>query len=148
LFEEPTLQNTRAVQLLVPGNSLWDRYRSYVSALISEARSVQLLSDGSLEFRAASPTLLQELEEIVEPNPQAQFEPKAVDQYGTLTEREKQVLALLRFGLSNKEIATRLSAAEGTVSAKTIANYIYNISWKTGIRGRGKLIALARFRSP
>jgi len=148
LFEEPTLQNTRAVQLLVPGGSLWDSYHNYVSALFSAVRSVQLLSNGTLEFRAASPTLLQELEEIVQPNPPAQFEPKAPDQYGTLTEREKQVLALLGFGLSNKEIATRLSAADGTVSAKTIANYIYNISWKTGIRGRGKLIALARFRSP
>lgn len=48
-----------------------------------------------------------------------------------LSEREREVLRLLAMGLSNREIAVRLSLAPGTVK-----NYVTNILQKLGVRDR------------
>lgn len=48
-----------------------------------------------------------------------------------LSEREREVLALVAKGLSNREIAERLFLAEGTVK-----NYVTNILGKIGVRDR------------
>jgi DNA-binding NarL/FixJ family response regulator len=48
-----------------------------------------------------------------------------------LSEREKEILRLVARGLSNREIALRLSLAEGTVK-----NYVTNILQKLGVRDR------------
>ena len=48
-----------------------------------------------------------------------------------LSERETEVLSLVASGFSNREIATRLSLAEGTVK-----NYVTNILQKVGVRDR------------
>ncbi|MBO6065064.1 MAG: response regulator transcription factor [Lachnospiraceae bacterium] len=55
--------------------------------------------------------------------------------YGELTEREKEIAALLVEGLSNRQIADRLYISEGTVK-----NYISAIYDKTGIHDRVKLV--------
>jgi DNA-binding NarL/FixJ family response regulator len=56
-----------------------------------------------------------------------------------LTEREQQVLALLSKGLTNKEIALRLSLAEGTVK-----NNITAILQKLGVHDRTQAALRAR----
>jgi len=48
-----------------------------------------------------------------------------------LSEREREILRLVAQGLSNREIALRLSLAEGTVK-----NYVTNILQKMGVRDR------------
>ena len=53
-----------------------------------------------------------------------------------LTNRQSQVVELLKAGLSNKEIACRLSIAEGTVKL-----HLHAIYQRLGISTRGKLIA-------
>jgi DNA-binding NarL/FixJ family response regulator len=55
------------------------------------------------------------------------------------TEREREVLRLLTQGLSNREIAERLSLAEGTVK-----NYVTNILQKLGVRDRTQAAVRAR----
>ncbi len=57
----------------------------------------------------------------------------------TLTERQRQVAALLIAGLSNKKIAKELSISEGTV--KSHVNAIYT---RLGIRSRDRLRMLAQ----
>jgi DNA-binding NarL/FixJ family response regulator len=56
-----------------------------------------------------------------------------------LTERERDVLRLLALALSNREIATRLSLAEGTVK-----NYVTAILQKMGVRDRTQAAVRAR----
>ena len=55
--------------------------------------------------------------------------------YGELTEREKEIAALLVEGLTNRQIADHLYISEGTVK-----NYISAIYDKTGIHDRVKLV--------
>ena len=56
-----------------------------------------------------------------------------------LSEREREVLRLLALGLSNREIAERLSLAEGTVK-----NYVTNILQKLSVRDRTQAAVRAR----
>ncbi|MBR6171905.1 MAG: response regulator transcription factor [Eubacterium sp.] len=56
-----------------------------------------------------------------------------------LTEREKEICALMVEGLTNRQIADRLYISEGTVK-----NYISNIYDKTGIHDRVKLTIALR----
>ena len=75
--------------------------------------------DGSL-----SPTILQKLSDI------SSRKPKSMDaSYGSLSQREQQVMRLLAEGLTPDEIATRLF-----VSRKTILNHRYAIMTKLGIK--------------
>lgn len=55
-----------------------------------------------------------------------------------LTRRERQIVDLLLKGLSNKEIASRLS-----VSERTIKNQLSALHRKTKVRGRLELALLA-----
>jgi DNA-binding NarL/FixJ family response regulator len=56
-----------------------------------------------------------------------------------LSEREGDILRLLAQGLSNREIATQLSLAEGTVK-----NYVTNVLQKLGTRDRTQAALRAR----
>jgi DNA-binding NarL/FixJ family response regulator len=56
-----------------------------------------------------------------------------------LSGREREVLRLLALGLSNREIGTRLSLAEGTVK-----NHVTNILQKMGVRDRTQAAVRAR----
>ncbi|OQY29030.1 MAG: DNA-binding response regulator [Anaerolineaceae bacterium 4572_5.1] len=56
-----------------------------------------------------------------------------------LTERELEILRLLARGLTNKEIASKIYLAEGTVK-----NYITSILQKTGARDRTQAALLAK----
>ncbi|HTA40424.1 MAG TPA: response regulator transcription factor [Candidatus Acidoferrales bacterium] len=57
---------------------------------------------------------------------------------GVLTQREKEVLALLASGISNREIAQALRLSEGTVR-----NHASNIYSKLGVNGRTKAVLQA-----
>jgi two-component system, NarL family, nitrate/nitrite response regulator NarL len=56
-----------------------------------------------------------------------------------LTSRERQVLALVDGGLSNKEIAHRL-----TIEVATVKNHVHNILEKLNVRRRSEAAALVR----
>jgi two-component system nitrate/nitrite response regulator NarL len=56
-----------------------------------------------------------------------------------LTMRERQVAALLEDGLSNKEIARRLS-----IELPTVKNHVHNILDKLGVNRRGEAVARLR----
>ena len=56
-----------------------------------------------------------------------------------LSDREEEILQLMARGLSNREIATRLSLAEGTVK-----NYVTNVLQKLGARDRTQAALRAR----
>jgi len=54
----------------------------------------------------------------------------------TLTGRENDIVELLREGLSNKEIASRLG-----ISSRTVKNQLHHLYEKRGVHSRGELIA-------
>ena len=56
-----------------------------------------------------------------------------------ITDREKEIIALLIEGLSNKEISKRLF-----ISIKTVKNHVTNIYTKTSVRNRVQLANLIR----
>lgn len=58
-----------------------------------------------------------------------------VDLLGEMTDREREIAALLAEGLTNRQIADKLYISEGTVK-----NYISSIYDKTGIHDRVKLV--------
>lgn len=58
-----------------------------------------------------------------------------------LTSRERQIIALIDEGLSNKEIATRLR-----IELATVKNHVHNILDKLHVRRRGEAAAMVRSR--
>ncbi|MFF3464063.1 response regulator [Streptomyces sp. NPDC002619] len=65
-------------------------------------------------------------------------EPTAADALGQLTEREREVMALVGIGLSNEEIARRL-----VVSPLTAKTHVSRTMVKLGARDRAQLVVLA-----
>jgi DNA-binding NarL/FixJ family response regulator len=63
------------------------------------------------------------------------------EQPAKLTPREREILALLDDGLSNKEIAADLS-----IGVSTVKNHVHNILEKLGARRRSEAVARARTR--
>jgi two-component system nitrate/nitrite response regulator NarL len=65
------------------------------------------------------------------------------EQLAKLTEREQQVAALVREGLSNKAIARKLSVSEGTIKS-----HLHKVFQKLGVQSRySLLLALDRIKS-
>jgi two-component system response regulator DevR len=62
----------------------------------------------------------------------------APDIEGTLTEREREVMALVAHGLTNSQIAQRLQ-----LSVRTVANHVQRIYYKLGVSNRATLTRLA-----
>jgi DNA-binding NarL/FixJ family response regulator len=59
----------------------------------------------------------------------------------SLTRREREVATLVAHGLSNAEVAERLS-----LSVRTVESHVYRASTKLGVRDRRALVALLRSR--
>lgn len=61
------------------------------------------------------------------------------DSAGPLTARENEILALLEEGLTNKQIATRLS-----VTVHTVKNHVHSLLGKLGVQSRAEATRLSR----
>jgi DNA-binding NarL/FixJ family response regulator len=71
--------------------------------------------------------------------------PPRHDHPGTarLTPREQEILALIDEGMSNKEIARKLS-----IEVRTVKNHVHNLLEKLRVHRRGEAAALMRNRAP
>lgn len=58
---------------------------------------------------------------------------------GRLTAREREILALIDDGMSNKEIARKLS-----IEVRTVKNHVHNLLAKLRVHRRGEAVALLR----
>ena len=100
-------------------------------AIVSAVQTVY--NGGTVLQPDITATLLNELKKMSEWNPEkvhplSIMEPVSLE---FVTEREKEVLALLGQGLNNKEIASILVITEGTVK-----NHVSNLIAKLGLRDR------------
>lgn len=68
----------------------------------------------------------------------ADIEPQPSDRQGALTKRERAIVQLAGLGLSNQDIADKLSIRD-----RTVRHHMTNIFDKLGVRNRQKLIARA-----
>jgi DNA-binding NarL/FixJ family response regulator len=68
-------------------------------------------------------------------------EARAKEVAGLLTPREVEVVRMVAKGLANKEIASQLNIADGTVKI-----HLHNIYEKVGVEGRVALTIWARDR--
>jgi two-component system nitrate/nitrite response regulator NarL len=64
---------------------------------------------------------------------------RPADAFGSLSRREHEILALIRSGLSNKEIAVRL-----TIEVATVKNHIHNVLTKLHVGSRAQAASLVR----
>jgi DNA-binding NarL/FixJ family response regulator len=64
---------------------------------------------------------------------------RPLSEFAPLTSRERQVVALIDEGLSNKEIAARLC-----IELSTVKNHVHNLLDKLGARGRAEAAARVR----
>lgn len=95
-------------------------------------RAIRAVADGEAIF---SPTAAQRLIEYF-----ARRQPSASPQvFPELTDRERQILALIAQGYTNAEIADRL-----VLSPKTVRNYVSNIFSKLQVADRAHAIIRAR----
>jgi DNA-binding NarL/FixJ family response regulator len=62
---------------------------------------------------------------------------------GRLTTREREIVDLIDEGLSNKDIARKLS-----IEVRTVKNHVHNLLEKLQVHRRGEAAALVRGRSP
>ena len=67
-----------------------------------------------------------------------QSEPEQPDELASLTDREKDILALIAEGLTNRQIGQRLFIAE-----KTVKNYVSSLLGKLGLERRTQAAVLA-----
>ncbi len=94
--------------------------------------AIKTVADGgSIVKPAVTERLLKGLENL-----QTDF--SALDRPDPLTERETEILRLMAGGYSNKEIASSLGVAEGTVK-----NHVSNILSKLGVRDRTRAVLKA-----
>ena len=63
------------------------------------------------------------------------------ERYATLTERERQIMALVVMGRANKQIAGELN-----LSTSTIRTHLHNIYGKLGARDRAQAVLIATER--
>ena len=114
-----------------------------LATLIPKARFVTLESKNHvlLKDEPAWGHFLSELRSfLAEDLPPAWHEPSAaLANFNDLTERERQVLALVAQGYNNAEIAERL-----VISQHTVRNHVSHIFRKSGITNRARMIVLAR----
>jgi DNA-binding NarL/FixJ family response regulator len=85
-----------------------------------------------LTTSATSRQVIDSLERIRCCEAQTPDRPLEMTAIATLTERELEVLSFVARGLSNKEIATKL-----TVSLPTVKTHVHNVLYKLGARKRG-----------
>lgn len=110
-----------------------------VASGIADAQFVELDSKDHilLESQPAWERFCSEVLEFTGRRPTASEDPA----FAELTKREREVLSLITEGLSNAELAGRLS-----ISEKTVRNHVSNIFDKLGVWTRAQAIVFARDR--
>jgi DNA-binding NarL/FixJ family response regulator len=96
-------------------------------------RAVRIIASGGVQL---SPAVARRL--LVELTLQPREQPMTPDLFEQLTVREQEVVGLVSLGLTNGEIAQRL-----TVSPATAKTHVSRSMVKLGVRDRAKLVALA-----
>lgn len=97
-------------------------------------RAIRAVGNGEAIFSSAVATRV--LAFFAVPHPST---PKSPSLFPTLTEREREILALIADGHANAAIARQLS-----ISVKTVGNHVSNIFGKLQVADRAHAIILAR----
>lgn len=139
--------DTRIVMLTVSeeDDDLFESIKAGANGyLLKNVRPEQLFDDlrGVVRGEAPiAPAIAHKLLEALRsglPRPVASATPAEVAEGTTLTPREAEILGLVANGLSNKEIATRLTITEGTVK-----NHVHNSLEKLHLSNRVQAAAFA-----
>jgi DNA-binding NarL/FixJ family response regulator len=105
------------------------------------AQAIRLVHRG---YTQLGPGLMEKLmAQVPTPDPNAAIAEAISHELTQLTPREREVLALIRLGQSNRDIAQQLFISEGTV--KTHVNHLLN---RLNLRNRSQLAIYAHSRFP
>jgi two-component system nitrate/nitrite response regulator NarL len=132
---------TRLVALAAP------EHDSFVIACAEAGVSAFVASEGTFDDIVAATQAVVRGETACSPRVAATLLRRVADQaherllgeFAPLTPRERQVVALIDEGLSNKEIAARLC-----IEHSTVKNHVHNLLDKLGARGRAEAAARVR----
>jgi DNA-binding NarL/FixJ family response regulator len=142
LAADPAMTTTRVIVLTTfeLDEYVFDALRHGASGFLTKdtkpaelLRAIRLVADGEALL---SPSVTRRVVREFASRPARARNPHP--QLGTLTEREKQIVALVGEGLSNDEIATRL-----VVSPATARTHVSRAMVKLGARDRAQLVVFA-----
>lgn len=129
------IANTNPVRSILYTNSLDRNYISSfvlsgVDGIVSQGSGAEALREGIIKVAAGKRYFCNKIEKLLFEN----NETSNLSAPGILTLREKEILLLIKEGMTNKDIAVRLS-----ISVKTVGRHKENIKSKLGLQHTCKL---------
>jgi DNA-binding CsgD family transcriptional regulator len=115
-----------------------EELRARIAAALASDPALEVVAVGATAADVgASTDVVLEAREADDSLAASRDDARAIDQSASLTNREREILALLADGLGNKQIATRLGISPNTV--KTHLELLFD---KIGVRSRAEAVAV------
>ena len=115
-----------------------EELRTRLAAALSSDPSFEIVAVGATPADVAGiADVVLVAREVDDTPPSSEGDASGIEQSVSLTNREREILALLADGLGNKQIATRLG-----ISTNTVKTHLELLFEKIGVRSRAEAVAV------